>query len=86
MDQMSDCYYRIDHSFSLNIAIFADIFALESLQPQGLDNNLALQSASARLTPNPILVFTQVKEASVHHTLNEIQPLNSVERQCQNME
>ncbi len=69
----------------LSCSIFADIVALEFLQPQGLDNNLSLQSASARFPPNPIGGFIEVKEASLHNTLNEIQPLNSVEGLCQNM-
>jgi hypothetical protein len=69
----------------LSCSIFADIVALEPLQPQGLDNNLALQSASARFPPNPIRGSIEVKEASLHNTLNEMQPLNGVEQLCQNM-
>jgi hypothetical protein len=60
--------------------------ALESLQPQGVDNNLSLQSASAKFPPNLSGGFIEVKEASLHSTLNEIQPLNSVESLCENME
>jgi hypothetical protein len=63
----------------LSFSIFSDIVALESLQRQGLDNTLSLQSAIARFRQNPIGGFIEVKEASVHNTLNEIQPLNSVE-------
>jgi hypothetical protein len=67
------------------VSIFADIVALESLQPQGLDNNLSLQPAGGGFPPNPLGGFIEVKEASLHNTLNEMQPLDCVERQCQNM-
>ncbi len=69
----------------LSRSIFADIVALESLQPQRLDNNVTVQSGSVRLPPNPIRGSIEAKEASVHNTLNEMQPLNGVERLCQNM-
>jgi hypothetical protein len=69
----------------LSCSIFADIVALESLQPQGLDNNLSLQSATARFPAYWIGGSIEVKEASLHNTLNEMQPLNSVEQLCQNM-